>query len=79
MGDDRIDMEDIKHQGENEDVTIIENHFSKKTKEERFKKMLTKVMATHELLAKKIFEFHLKKNGNFAFSDTSDFGSNCGE
>ncbi len=54
MDDDRIDMEDIKHQGEDENVTTIENNLSKKTKEERFKKMLTEVMATHELLAKKI-------------------------
>ncbi len=81
MDDDRIDMEDIKHQGEDEDedVTTIENNLSKKTKEERFKKMLTKAMAIHELLAKNFFEFHLKKIGNLAFLDTLDFGSNCGE
>jgi hypothetical protein len=30
MDDDRIDMEDIKHQGEDEDVITIENTFSKK-------------------------------------------------
>jgi hypothetical protein len=29
MDDDRIDMEDIKHQGENEDVTTIENNPTK--------------------------------------------------
>jgi hypothetical protein len=33
MDDDRIDMEDIKHQGENENVITIENNLSKKTKE----------------------------------------------
>ncbi len=41
--------------------------------------MLTKVLATHELLAKNFFEVHLKKNGNLAFLDTLDFGWNCGE
>jgi hypothetical protein len=35
MDDDRIDMENIEHQGEDEDVTTIENNHSKKTKEER--------------------------------------------
>ncbi len=35
MDDDKIDMEDIEHQGENEDVTTIENNFSKKKEEER--------------------------------------------
>ncbi len=78
MDDDRIDMEDIKHQGEDENVTTIENNLTKKTKEKRFK-MLTEAMATHELLAKNFFKFHLKKNGNFAFLDTSNFGSNFGE
>jgi hypothetical protein len=29
MDDGRIDMEDIKHQGENEDVTTIENNPTK--------------------------------------------------
>jgi hypothetical protein len=33
MDDDRIDMEDIKHQGEDEDGTTIENNPSKKAKE----------------------------------------------
>ncbi len=33
MDDDRIDMEDIKHQGEDENVITIENNLSKKTKE----------------------------------------------
>ncbi len=35
MDDDKIDMEDIEHQGENEDVKTIENNFSKKKEEER--------------------------------------------
>jgi hypothetical protein len=39
MDDDRIDMEDIEHQVEDEDVTTIENNPSKKTKEERIKKI----------------------------------------
>jgi hypothetical protein len=33
MDDDRIDMEDIKHQGEDEDVTSMENNLTKKVKE----------------------------------------------
>jgi hypothetical protein len=41
--------------------------------------MLIEAMATHELLAENFFEFHLKKDGNLAFLDTLDFGSNCGE
>jgi hypothetical protein len=64
MDDDRINMEDIKHQDENENVTI-ENKLNKKTKEERIKKMLTKVMAIHGLLAKNFFEVHLKKKMAF--------------
>jgi hypothetical protein len=35
MDDDRIDMEDIEHQGEDEDVTTIENNPSKKEKKKR--------------------------------------------
>jgi hypothetical protein len=35
MDDDKIDMEDIEHQSENEDVTTIENNFRKKKEEER--------------------------------------------
>jgi hypothetical protein len=41
--------------------------------------MLTEAMATHELLAKILFDIHLRTNGNLAFLDTLDFGSNCGE
>ncbi len=33
MDDDRIDMEDIEHQGEDEILTTIENNPNKKTKE----------------------------------------------
>jgi hypothetical protein len=36
--------------------------------------MFTKALATHELLVKNFFEVHLKKNGNFAFIGTLDFG-----
>ncbi len=38
MDDDKINMEDIEHQGEDEIVTTIENNLNKKTKEERIKK-----------------------------------------
>ncbi len=48
MDDDRIDMEDIEHQGEDENMTNIENNLSKKEKEERIKKMLIEAMAIHE-------------------------------
>jgi hypothetical protein len=37
--------------------------------------MLIKVMATCEDLAKNFFESNLKKKGNIAFLDISDFGS----
>ncbi len=33
MDDDRIEMEDIEHQGEDENLTTIENNPNKKTKE----------------------------------------------
>jgi hypothetical protein len=36
-------------------------------------------MATHELLSKNFFEVHLKKNGNLASPNTSNFGLDCGE
>jgi hypothetical protein len=32
MDDDRFDMEDIKHQGENENMTTIENNSNNKEK-----------------------------------------------
>jgi hypothetical protein len=53
MDDDRIDMEDIEHQGEDEDMINIKDNPSKKEKEERIKKMLIKDMAIYELLTKK--------------------------
>jgi hypothetical protein len=34
---------------------------------------------THEILEKFFFEVHLKKNGNLAFSDTSNSRPGCGE
>jgi hypothetical protein len=79
MDDGRINMEDIKHQGEDENVTTIENNPNNKEKEKKIMKMLTKAVATHELFAKNFFEVHLRKNGNLAFPNTSNFGSNCGE
>jgi hypothetical protein len=38
MDADRIDMEDIEHQGEDENVTTIKNNPNKKTKEKRSKR-----------------------------------------
>jgi len=65
MDDDGIGIEDIEHQGEDEDMTNIENNPSKKEKKERIKKMLIEAMAIHELLAKKFFKVHLKKMAIF--------------
>jgi hypothetical protein len=79
MDDDRIDMEDIEHQGEDENVTTIENNPNKKAKEERMNKMLMEAMVTHKILTTIFFEVHLKKNDNLAFSKTSNFGLDCGE
>jgi hypothetical protein len=67
MDDDRIDMEDMEHQGEDEDMTNIENNPSKKEKEERIKKMLIKVREIYELLAKKLLQSSFEKNGSFAY------------
>ncbi len=53
--DDRIDMEDIKHQGEYEYMSNIENNSNKKTIEDFFYKNLIKALAIHELLTKKLF------------------------
>jgi hypothetical protein len=60
-------------------VINIEKNPNKQAKEERIKKMLREVMATHELLAKNFFDVCLKKNGNLVFVDTLDFGLDCGE
>jgi hypothetical protein len=62
MDDDRINMEDIEHHDEDGNVTTIENNLDKQTKEEWIKKMLTKAMAVHGLLANNFFEVHLEKN-----------------
>jgi len=79
MDDNRIDMEDIQHQGEDEDATTIENNPSKKTKEKRIEKMLMEAMATHEFLTKNLFEIPLRKNGNLAFQNTLNSRSDCDE
>jgi hypothetical protein len=79
MNDKSIDMEDIKHQGEDKDMTTIENNPSKKGKKKRIKKMLKKTMTIHKLLAKTKIEIILEKNNNVVFSDTSKFRSNCDE
>ncbi len=57
-GNDRNDMVNMEHQGENEDhvLTTMKNNPNKKAKEEKIKKMLIKAMATHEALAKNFFE-----------------------
>jgi hypothetical protein len=52
MDDDTIDLEDIKHQSENENMTMIENHPNQKKKQ--ILKMFIVVMTIHELLAKKL-------------------------
>ncbi len=54
VDDDTIDLEDIEHQSENENMKTIENHLNQK-KEEKIKKMFIEVMTIHELLAKKLF------------------------
>ncbi len=50
-GYDKNDMEDMEHEGEDEDhvLTTMENN---PIKEEKIKKMLIEAMATHEALAK---------------------------
>ncbi len=55
--DDKNDIEEMKnmeYHGENEDHVLItmENNPNKKAKEEKIKRMLIKVMAIHEALAK---------------------------
>jgi hypothetical protein len=54
MDDDKTDMENIKYEGANENMTTIENNLNKKTKEKRIKNIFTKAMTTHEFLTKKI-------------------------
>jgi hypothetical protein len=72
-GDDKNDIEDIedmKYKGEDEDHVLItmENNPNKKTKEEKIKRMLIKVMAIHEALAKNFFESNLNKKKPTLFS-----------
>jgi len=55
MDENKTNMENIEYQGEYENIIIIENNPNKKSKEEKVNKMLTKVMTTHELLAKNLF------------------------
>jgi hypothetical protein len=78
-GDDKNDlegMEHMKYQGEDEDDVLIamENNPNKKTKEEKIKRLLIKVMAIHEALAKNFFESNLnpkkKKNNIFLLATT---------
>ncbi len=51
----------MKYQGEGEDDVLItmENNPNKKTKEEKIKRLLIKVLAIHEALAKNFFESNL--------------------
>jgi predicted secreted acid phosphatase len=64
--DDKNDIEEMKnmeYHGENEDHVLItmENNPNKKAKEEKIKRMLIKVMAIHEALAKNFFESNLNQ------------------
>ncbi len=54
MGDDRNDMEDMEHEGEDENHVLktMENNPNKKSK---MKRMLIEPMATHETLVKTFF------------------------
>ncbi len=60
---DMKDMEDMEHHGESEDhvLTTMEKNPNKKEKEEKIKRMLIEIMATHETLAENFFESNLKK------------------
>jgi len=83
-GDDRNDMEDmenVEHQGENEDhvLTTMENNPNKKATYEKLKNMLIEALAIHEALTKNFFESNLKNKCNIAFPDTLDFGLECDE
>jgi hypothetical protein len=66
-GDDINDMEDmenVKHQDENEDhvLTTMESNPNRKAKDEKIKSMLIETLAIHEASAKNLFESNLKKN-----------------
>jgi hypothetical protein len=54
MNDESIDMEDIEHQGEDEDMTTIENNPSKKGKKED-KKDVEKSYDNSQASSKKLF------------------------
>jgi hypothetical protein len=66
MDDDKTNMQNIKYEGANENMTTIENNFNKKTKQKRIKKILTKAMTTHSRII-------LKKYNNFPFLNTFEF------
>ncbi len=55
MNNDKINIENIEYQGEYENIITIENNPNKKSKEKKVKKILTKVMTTHELLTINLF------------------------
>ncbi len=83
-GDDRNDMEGMEnmdHQGENEDhvLTTMENNSNRKTKDEKIKNMLIEALEIHEALAKNFFESNLKNKCNISFPYTPNFGSECDE
>ncbi len=67
MDDDKINMKNIKYQGEYEHIITIENIPNKKFKKKKIKKMLIEVMTSHELLAKTFFEVNLRKNNYVVF------------
>jgi hypothetical protein len=70
---DMDDMEDMEHQGEDEDyvLTTMENIPSKKEKEEKIKRMLIEAMVIHEALTKNLFESNFKNKNNIVFLDKS--------
>jgi hypothetical protein len=83
-GNDRNDMEDMvdmEHQGEEKYhvLTTMKNNPNRKEKEEKSKKMLIEIMATHEALTKNFFESNLKKIFNLIFPYTFDSRSECDE
>jgi hypothetical protein len=55
MNNDKINIENIEYQGEYENIITIENNPNKKSKEKKVKKILTKVMTTHERLTMNLF------------------------
>jgi hypothetical protein len=53
------DINDMKHQDEDEDhvLTTMENNPNKKARKGKIKRMLIKVMTIHEVLAKNFIQF----------------------